>query len=311
MGYKLAGCNVLGGVEIDPEMMEVYKTNHSPKHSFLMGVQDFKNIPNDKLPPELFDLDILDGSPPCSSFSTAGAREKKWGKKAHFREGQAEQVLDELFFEFIKVAKKLKPKVVVAENVKGMLLGNAKYYVKMIRQAFEEAGYDVQLFLLNAAFMGVPQRRERTFFIARRRDLNLDPIKLEFNMKPIPVSLAIGDLVDQARFGRALTRETQDLWEKVKPGESLAKAHPKGHRFNAIKVNPAEPANTLAAGGDANPIHWAEPRRFSTLENGRIQTFPDDYNYLSFKDNYICGMSVPPKMMEKVAIQIRKQWLNG
>ena len=65
MGYKLAGFEVLGGVEIDPEMSKIYVKNHNPKYEYLMGVQDFKNIPDKDLPPELFDLDILDGSPPC------------------------------------------------------------------------------------------------------------------------------------------------------------------------------------------------------------------------------------------------------
>jgi DNA (cytosine-5)-methyltransferase 1 len=50
-------------------------------------------------------LDILDGSPPCSSFSMAGNREKDWGKEKKFREGQAEQVLDNLFFDFIDLQK--------------------------------------------------------------------------------------------------------------------------------------------------------------------------------------------------------------
>ena len=110
MGYKLAGFDVLGGVEIDPKIMAMYRENHHPRHSFLMGVQEFKNIPDSELPPELFELDILDGSPPCSSFSVCGNREKNWGEAKKFREGQAHQVLDDLFFYFIAVAKKLKPK---------------------------------------------------------------------------------------------------------------------------------------------------------------------------------------------------------
>jgi len=166
MGYKLAGYDVLGCCEIDPKMMETYKANHNPKHAYLMGVGEFRNIPDSELPKELFDLDILDGSPPCSSFSMSGARERKWGKKNKFREGQVEQVLDDLFFEFIGIVKKLKPKVVVAENVKGLISGNAKGYVKQIFKAFKDAGYSAQLFLLNAAAMGVPQKRERVFFIA-------------------------------------------------------------------------------------------------------------------------------------------------
>jgi len=117
MGYKLAGFNVLGGVEIDEEMMNIYRANHKPKFSYQMGVQEFNKIEN--IPEELKNLDILDGSPPCSTFSMAGKREKKWGKEFKFREGQKYQRLDDLFFHFIQTAKLLQPKIVVAENVKG------------------------------------------------------------------------------------------------------------------------------------------------------------------------------------------------
>ena len=156
MGYKLAGYRVLGGVEIDPRMMAGYRENHHPEHSYLMSVRDFVNIPDHDLPPALFELDVLDGSPPCSSFSLAGARQKKWGQKHKFREGQAEQVLDDLFFEFIDIAAKLKPRIVVAENVKGLIIGKARGYVKQIFRRFREAGYRCQLFLLDASSMGVP-----------------------------------------------------------------------------------------------------------------------------------------------------------
>jgi len=142
MGYKLAGFDVLGCNEIDPKMIEAYKTNHSPKYAFLEPIQTFKN--RNDLPEELYNLDILDGSPPCSSFSMAGNRGDDWGKEKKFREGQAEQVLDTLFFDFIDLAKKLQPKVVIAENVKGLLIGEARAYVTRIYEAFDAAGYIVQ-----------------------------------------------------------------------------------------------------------------------------------------------------------------------
>jgi DNA (cytosine-5)-methyltransferase 1 len=87
MGYKLAGFDVLGCNEIDPKMIEAYRLNHHPKYSFLEPIQEFKNRKD--LPKELYELDILDGSPPCSSFSISGNREKDWGKEKKFREGQA------------------------------------------------------------------------------------------------------------------------------------------------------------------------------------------------------------------------------
>lgn len=127
-----------------------------------------------ELPPDLYNLDILDGSPPCSTFSIAGNREKDWGKEKKFREGQSAQVLDTLFFDFIALARVLQPKVVVAENVKGLLMGSAIDYVRRIYKDFDNAGYYCQHFLLDASKMGVPQKRERIFFICIRHDLGIN-----------------------------------------------------------------------------------------------------------------------------------------
>lgn len=104
-----------------------------------------------ELPPDLYNLDILDGSPPCSTFSIAGNREKDWGKEKKFREGQSAQILDTLFFDFIALARVLQPKVVVAENVKGLLMGSAIDYVRRIYKDFDNAGYYCQHFLLDAS----------------------------------------------------------------------------------------------------------------------------------------------------------------
>lgn len=306
MGYKLAGFEVLGGVEIDPKMMEIYRANHKPKHSFLMGVQDFAKLPNEEIPAELFGIDVLDGSPPCSSFSMSGAREDQWGKEKKFREGQAEQVLDNLFFDFIDIAKRLQPKVVVAENVKGLISGKARFYVKKIFQAFDDAGYDAQLFLLNASRMGVPQRRERTFFIARRKNLGLPKIKLEFNEKPISFEEAVAGTSKAGAVTKSNT--LTKWWDIVEPGLRIADFHPKKHLWEQRKVHPDHPVCTVTA--TTVPFHHAEKRHLSPAEIIRCQTFPDDFDFRGQKVGYVCGMSVPPRMMERVAAAIRDQLLS-
>jgi DNA (cytosine-5)-methyltransferase 1 len=300
MGYKLAGYEVLGGVEIDRERSKIYVKNHNPKYEYLMGVQDFKNLDNDKLPEELFDLDILDGSPPCSSFSMAGSREKKWGKKKKFREGQAEQVLDDLFFDFIDVADKLKPKVVVAENVKGLIQGNARGYVKQIFKRFREAGYSCQLFLLNAAAMGVPQKRERTFFIANR--IGADKIKLEFNEDVIPLKEAFKNMETGSyiKLPPSLVKE----FGRLKVGD-------KGKYFSCSIASPSLPSSTITSKvciSAGSVLHW-EGRNFSSNEVLQISSFPTDYAFNKVETGYVCGMSVPPFMMQRVADQIYRQWL--
>lgn len=92
-------------------MMKCYETNHHPQYSYLEDIRDL--VKRNNLPEELYHLDILDGSPPCSTFSMSGLREDAWGKEKKFKEGQKTQVLDTLFFDFIALAKRLKPKALL------------------------------------------------------------------------------------------------------------------------------------------------------------------------------------------------------
>lgn len=303
MGYKLAGFNHLGGVEIDPQVANVYKTNHDPKYLFVEDIREFAN--RTEFPEELYNLDILDGSPPCSSFSMAGNREKDWGKEKVFREGQAKQRLDNLFFDYIKLAKKLQPKIVIAENVKGMLQGNAKAYVKKIKTEFEEAGYKVQLFLLNAASMGVPQKRERVFFICQRNDLKFKDLKLNFNEKAI-----VFKEVESNDIGKPITGEMLPLWKICKEGKSLSTVHPKGNYFGSFKVNPNEVPNTVIASISSPLLHYSKPNYISKNEVCQIGSFPLDYNFKNIEPKYLIGMSVPPVMTAQIAHQIYLQWLK-
>lgn len=304
MGYKLAGFDVIGANDIDKEMEKIYKENHNPKHYFLCDIRDLVN--NDNLPEELYDLDILDGSPPCSVFSMAGSREDAWGKEKKFREGQKEQTLDDLFFHFINLADKLKPKVIIAENVKGMLMGNAKKYVYQIMKRFDEIGYDVQLFLLNSSTMGVPQVRERVFFIARRKDLNLPNLQLNFNEAPIYFRDIDNGQIPQP-FKQLMPNHAK-WYQKVKAGKSYSEAIGRATSFTSIKVAFDKVCNTIASGSYL--IHPRQERYLTSDEIIKIGSFPSDYNFLKSKPIYVIGMSVPPLMIANVAEQIHKQWFQ-
>lgn len=303
MGYKLAGYDVIGANDIDKEMEMIYKQNHHPKYYFLSDIREF--LKRDDLPTELFNLDILDGSPPCSSFSTAGNREKDWGKKKKFREGQEMQTLDDLFFEFIKLAEKLKPKVVVAENVKGMLIGEAKKYVHRIKSEFDKAGYNTQLFLLNAATMGVPQVRQRVFFISTRKDLEMPNIELTFNEQPI----LLKDVESNATttLGKKITDAYSRWWKDTPPGKNLAVAHPNGSFFNSYKVSPHKVLNTITATTGAKMIHYAHPNELSDELLCLCGSYPIDYDFMGLEAKYVIGMSVPPLMIARIAEQIKIQ----
>jgi DNA (cytosine-5)-methyltransferase 1 len=318
MGYKLAGYDVIGCNEIDPRMMEVYKANHNPKYSFLEGIQTFKD--REDLPEELYNLDILDGSPPCSSFSSVGNREKDWGKEKKFREGQSEQVLDTLFFDFIELAEKLQPRVSIAENVKGLLLGNAIEYVKKIYKAFDKAGYYVQHFLVNGADMGLPQRRERVFFVCIRKDLatpfleqvdfftHLPAINLFFNEKHIPFK----HIQEQTNsFG--LSDNFQEIWNAKEYGDkdfgdTLLRLRGSESHFSHNYLYPDKVANTQTAA--RKNILFDEMRFISDNEIIKISSFPLDYDFKSTQPAYLCGMSVPPVMTAQIASRIYEQWLS-
>lgn len=318
MGYKLAGFDVLGCNEIDPKMMEVYIENHKPKYSYLEGIQTFKNRKD--LPKELYNLDILDGSPPCSSFSMAGNREKDWGKEKKFREGQSEQVLDTLFFDFIDLAKELQPKVVVAENVKGLLIGNAIEYVRKIYSDLDEAGYYCQHWLLDASTMGVPQKRERVFFIALRKDLakpflewkdmftEIPKLNLEFKETKIKFK----EFIDGN--GRELSENSKIVWGQRKEGDAAMDAaymreHNKVKYFNQRFLYRDKVCMTITS-CEGSLVLFDYPKYTSKDEVCKIGTFPLDYNFLNNKPHYIIGMSVPPLMTGKIAEQIYKQWLS-
>lgn len=309
MGYKLAGFKVLGNVEIDPQMMRIYQLNHNPRYPFLMPIQEFKQLPDSELPLELFNLDILDGSPPCSVFSMAGEREDKWGGEFAFREGQAVQQLDDLFFDFLDVAEKLRPKVIVAENVKGMLIGKAKGFVSLVLSRLREIGYRPQLFLLNSATMGVPQKRERLFFIASRNDLQLPRLKLEFNEPPILYGKV------RAEHGKLINPESKTFrrWHKKRPpdlnmGDVTEREESKMSNFNTILLKDQKVANTLASSSVF--LRDDVPEHISDIDAIRIQTFPADYDFMDADVQYVCGMSVPPVMMHRISEQIHLQWFQ-
>lgn len=318
-GYKLAGFDVLGCNEIDPKMIEAYRINHNPKYSFLEPIQTFKD--RDDLPQELYELDILDGSPPCSSFSMAGNREADWGKEKKFREGQSKQVLDTLFFDFLDLAKKLQPKIVIAENVKGLILGKAKEYMRRIYWAYDEAGYIAQLFLLDASRMGVPQKRERVFIVGLRKDLAepfpeqtnlfdvLPKLDLDFNESLIPFR-EIEDM--ESDIGETpLYPSTRKLYPLTKEGASFSTVHEKGAMHSMYKVHRDKPLMTITAhinGGDG--YHYEKMRTLTKNELKLGGSYPMDYDFLDNKVKYLVGMSVPPVMTAQIATRIYDQWLS-
>jgi DNA (cytosine-5)-methyltransferase 1 len=309
MGYKLAGCDVIGCCEIDPKMNETYIKNHNPKHNFLMDIREFNKIPGEELPKELFNLDILDGSPPCTTFSMAGDREDSWGKKKKFREGQAEQTLDDLSFVFVDTVAKLKPYCVVMENVEGLIKGEAWSYVQRIYKQFDDIGYKVKHWLLKGQHMGVPQRRHRVFFIALRKDVpfDLERLDMSFNYEPV----TYGEIKDG--IGKKLTDKVQTVFERLEYGEKdLVSAWNRVHNpgkpekrmwFNSIVTYDDEVMQTVA-GDHGQLFDYMCQTQVSQKSVANASTFPQDYDFCGEKVPYICGMSVPPVMIKRIVTRL-------
>lgn len=207
------------------------------------------------------------------------------------------------------MARRLNPKVVVAENVKGILLGNAKGYVNQILKEFDAAGYDVQIFRLNAATMGVPQRRERVFFIACRKDFSYPKLKLSFSERPI--------LFGEVRSERGKPFAKQGVYSELLKhrrasdtciGDIALRIRGKESGFN----NSIEADNRVASTVVSSGSHFRMCDRLflSDRDYINIQTFPQDYDFMGESVQYVCGMSVPPVMMAHIAGEIDKQWLG-
>lgn len=294
MGYKLAGFNHLGGVEIDPQVADVYKENHKPKYLFVEDIREFNKRTD--LPKELFNLDILDGSPPCSTFSMAGSREKAWGKEKQFREGQAVQTLDDLVFVYCDTIIKLQPKVFLLENVKGIIQGNAKAYSKEIVKKMTAAGYVAQVFCLNAASMGVPQKRERVFFIGHKKEFVLPKLELVFN----ETGVTFGE-IQHCNLKNDLTDFAYNGWIKAKQGKPI------GVFISDLRFSNSEVSQTIRSNGSA--YHSTQARHISKSELCQIGTYPLDYNFKEIQPKYLIGMSVPPVMTAQISHQIYLQWL--
>jgi DNA (cytosine-5)-methyltransferase 1 len=195
LGFEMAGWKPLYACEFIDEARRTYEQNHP---GVFVDGRDIREVtPEDIMkhtglaPGE---LDVLEGSPPCSSFSMAGSRSEGWDVVKKYSDKK--QRTDDLFFEYVRLLRGLRPRAFIAENVPGLVQGVAKGYFKMILKELIDSGYRVEARVLDAQWLGVPQARRRLIFIGMREDLGIDPVfprPLRYNYS---VRDAIGDLVD-------------------------------------------------------------------------------------------------------------------
>jgi len=294
-GYRMAGFKVVWANEFVPAAQASYKANCASDS--ILDCRDIKLVQ----PAEILaatglkvgELDIFDGSPPCQAFSTAGKREKGWGKDKSYEHG-AKQKNETLFDEYVRLLRGLKPKVFVAENVSGLVKGTAKGYFLEILAALKASGYRVTCRVLDAQWLGVPQQRQRTIFIGVREDLNLEPA----HPKPLAYRYSVRDALP------TITDVRQSLFSGT-------------DQRSTGTDKPCPTVNTL--GGVGNGVGskcWAEfgteKRKFTIDELKRICAFPDDFILCgSYAQQWErLGNSVPPLMMKAIASTIRDRILS-
>jgi DNA (cytosine-5)-methyltransferase 1 len=306
-GFESAGCNVVWANEYDKSIWSTYEKNfpHSKLDRRSIALIESSEVPN---------CDGMIGGPPCQSWSEAGALR---GIEDH--RGQ-------LFFEYIRILKDKRPKFFLAENVSGILFKRHRNAFENILQSFAELGYNVTYGLLNANNYGVPQDRERVIIVGYQTSYGV-----EFS-PPAP-----------NKFKPTLKDAIYDLRKTVVPaldkGHRNTKAKVLNHEYltggfssmfmsrNRVRTWD-KPSFTIQAGGRHAPLHPQAPemehvgvdqrrfvsgkeslyRRLSVRECARIQTFPNDFEFVygTVSDGYkMIGNAVPVEFARQLAEKIK------
>lgn len=301
LGYQMAGFRELLAVEWDDNAVETFRLNFPDVPVFhgdigkLTGAQCMRLAGIKK-----GTLDVLDGSPPCQGFSTAGKR-------------KFDDPRNSLFKEYARLLLELQPKVFVMENVTGMVKGCMKQAYLQIIKTLRECGYKAKGEVLNAMYYGVPQSRERVIIIGVREDLEIDPSHPRPQGKPITFREATkGCREDGKPLGEFLER-----FSCIQP-RGLWSSHPR--KWRNAKGNLASSLSTKWADWDkcsgtlikqwvaiAGVIHPDRKRYISQHEAQRLTSFPDGFNFMGCFEDVISrmGNSVPPLLMKAIAEHIK------
>jgi DNA (cytosine-5)-methyltransferase 1 len=305
LGFEMAGYEIAYASEFVEAAADVYRRNHP---DVPLDTRDIREVdPTSillKAGIQAGDVDVLEGSPPCASFSMAGKREADWGKTKAYSD--TKQRTDDLFWEFARIVEGIKPKVFVAENVAGLTVGKARGYFKEIHSTLEGCGYRVAAKVLDAQWLGVPQRRRRLIFVGVRNDLDRDPVF----PKPFPYRYSLGEVLPDPGVFDPSSPESfvgtaiEPAWERLRPGEGSSKY------LNLIRSDRDAPSPTVtqAAGGrgTAGVTHPDQKRKFTIEELKIVCGFPADFELTGrYTQQWErLGRAVPPPMMRAVASEL-------
>lgn len=315
LGYSMAGYKELLAVEFDKNAVEVFKLNFPDVCVYdgdiaKLSLDECKHISKLTDPGQ---LDVLDGSPPCQGFSTTGKRD--------FYDNR-----NQLFVEYVRLLRGLKPKIFVMENVSGMVKGKMKLIFVEILQELKKSGYNVSAKLLNAKWFGVPQSRERLIFIGIRKDLEIVPNHPKALYATVTVKQAFDNCLSLT-FAPKQEGEKK-VFSYIKQGQVAINCVPKDVLKKHVPkmCNPNYSFNGLCKRLDENsfshtilktfspysntPISPYENRYISGEECKRLCSFPDEFVFTRNYKDWIArmGNSVPPMFMKAIAEEI-KAWL--
>ena len=334
-GYRLSGGKILCVNEFVQSAVDTYGANY-PNTPILdddikkLTGEDFLRVAQI----QKGELDILDGSPPCSAFSVAGKREKGWDKTKKYSDGKEVENIEDLFFEYIRIANDIQPKVIIGENVAGIMMGEAiKKYNEIINE-FEKCGYEAIGKVMNAADFGTPQARKRCFFVAVRNDVmekvGLNFMTMESTLYPEPygpqptLKDAIGDLENDRTEVQMLLDFVQGSFQKKwiellpfspdkhrKPSDpEFIDINPKQSMFNMIRPAPNLPCPTVTQAGQKKGLsgvfHYDSNRKLTIKELKRVMGLPDDFKLQGDFDQQAerVGRMVAPLMMKSLSNNI-------
>lgn len=304
LGYKMVGFKGLMASEFVPAAREVYALNFpevpiDERDIRELTADDIRSVAGDE-------VDVLEGSPPCAAFSTAGRQEAGWGKIRHYSD--VAQRVDDLFFEFTRLVKDLQPRMFVAENVAGLTRGPAKGYFKLIHQALQDAGYVVEARMLDAQWLGVPQSRRRVFFVGARNDLGVAPRWVKPLGYRYTVRDAIADIPDAPWVGEGPDMDGTAIGREYSQFPEGGKSD---RYFSLVRADRDKPSPCVTASGGGKFVaavaHPTEPRKFQINELKRICAFPDDFQLTGkFAAQWErLGRAVPPLMGAAVALGVQ------
>ena len=300
LGYSMAGYREVLAVEWDDNAVATFRLNFPEVPVYhgdiaKLSVEECLRLAG----VEVGELDVLDGSPPCQGFSTAGKR-------------NLDDERNQLFREYVRLLRGLQPRAFIMENVSGMVKGKMKLVFAEALRELKASGYKVSARLLNAMYFNVPQSRQRMIFVGVREDVGKEPSHPKAEAMPVTVREALVGVVNQT-FNRPLATVATHIWNTVQPGQN-GTHYRSGYYMNTVKVNPGKPCPTIpkVIPGTGGLLHWQDKRTLSIEEIKRLASFGDAYQMCgSFEDKWQrIGNSVPPLFMRAIAGHVRREILT-